>query len=78
MFGAHSSDSNLRFDSFSDLQYRWYLEQAGEAVAERYLQALVSDWTLLPGLTEGYPGHFQFTDPQAASNPKRFYRVRSP
>ena len=27
-----SDDFNLDFD----LQYRWYLEQAGEAVAERY------------------------------------------
>ena len=44
-----SDDFNRDFD----LQYRWYLEQAGEAVAERYLQALLSTLRLLaaqPGL----------------------------
>ena len=30
----HRSDD---FNRDFDLQYRWYLEQAGEAVAERYL-----------------------------------------
>jgi plasmid stabilization system protein ParE len=41
------------FNRDFDLQYRWYLEQAGEAVAERYLQALLSTLRLLaaqPGL----------------------------
>jgi toxin ParE1/3/4 len=33
-----SDDSNRDFD----LQYRWYLEQAGEAVAERYLEAALA------------------------------------
>ncbi len=44
-----SDDFNRDFD----LQYRWYLEQAGEAVAERYLQALLGTLRSLatqPGL----------------------------
>jgi toxin ParE1/3/4 len=46
----HRSDD---FNRDFDLQYRWYLEQAGEAVAERYLQALLATLRLLatqPGL----------------------------
>jgi toxin ParE1/3/4 len=46
----HRSDD---FNRDFDLQYRWYLEQAGEAVAERYLQALLGTLRLLatqPGL----------------------------
>jgi len=38
-----SEDFNCDFD----LQYRWYLEQAGEAVAERYLDALLATLRLL-------------------------------
>lgn len=38
-----SDDFNLDFD----LQYRWYLEQAGEAVAERYLDAVLATLRLL-------------------------------
>jgi hypothetical protein len=30
------------------------------------------------GTEEVSPGQFQFTDPQATSSPRRFYRVRSP
>jgi hypothetical protein len=37
----------------------------------------LSDWTLLSGVTETSPGQFQFTDGQAATSPKRFYRVHS-
>jgi N-acetylneuraminic acid mutarotase len=37
-----------------------------------------SSWTLLGSATEISPGQFQFTDTQAASFPRRFYRVRSP
>ena len=37
-----------------------------------------SNWTLLGTATEISSGHFQFTDPQATTNSKRFYRVRSP
>jgi hypothetical protein len=37
-----------------------------------------SNWTVLAGVPEISPGHFQFADPQAANNPRRFYRVRSP
>ena len=46
----HRSDD---FNRDFDLQYRWYLEQAGEAVAECYLQALLGTLRLLatqPGL----------------------------
>ncbi|MBC8096167.1 MAG: hypothetical protein H7Y43_10170 [Akkermansiaceae bacterium] len=38
----------------------------------------ISNWTVLGLATEGPPGQFQFTDPQATNNPKRFYRVRWP
>jgi uncharacterized repeat protein (TIGR03803 family) len=37
-----------------------------------------SNWTSLGTATEISTGHFQFTDPQATNNSKRFYRVRSP
>ena len=38
----------------------------------------MSDWALLGGVIEDPPGHFQFTDTQAADSPTRFYRIRSP
>lgn len=38
----------------------------------------LSNWTVLGAATEAPPGTFQFTDPNAASNAPRFYRVRSP
>lgn len=38
----------------------------------------LSNWTALGGVTEAAPGQFQFTDPQATNNPRRFYRVRAP
>jgi alpha-tubulin suppressor-like RCC1 family protein len=38
----------------------------------------LSNWTSLTGLVEVSPGQFQFTDSQATSTPRRFYRVRSP
>ncbi|HEY9173433.1 MAG TPA: kelch repeat-containing protein [Verrucomicrobiae bacterium] len=37
-----------------------------------------SNWTALGGVTELAPGQFQFSDPQAANFPQRFYRLRSP
>jgi toxin ParE1/3/4 len=40
----HRSDD---FNRDFDLQYRWYLEQAGEAVAERYLSAVLATLRLL-------------------------------
>ncbi len=46
----HRSDD---FNRDFDLQYRWHLEQAGEAIAERFLQALLNTLRLLaaqPGL----------------------------
>ncbi len=38
-----SEDFNRDFD----LQYRWYLEHAGEVLAERYLEALLATLRLL-------------------------------
>jgi hypothetical protein len=35
-------------------------------------------WTVVGSATEVSPGHYQFTDPQAATTPRCFYRVRSP
>jgi len=37
-----------------------------------------ANWTSLGSATEVSSGQFQFTDPQASSNAKRFYRVSSP
>lgn len=45
----HRSDD---FNRDFDLQYRWYLEQAGEAVAENYLQALLRTLRLLASQPE--------------------------
>jgi hypothetical protein len=47
-------------------------------VATTNLLLPVSNWTVLGPATNIAPGQFQFTDLQAASNPLRFYRVRSP
>lgn len=38
----------------------------------------ISNWTLLGGVIEVTPGHFQFTDPQAGGSPACFYCTRSP
>jgi Kelch motif/Galactose oxidase, central domain len=38
----------------------------------------LSNWTTLRIATELSPGQYQFTDPQASSSPRRFYRIRSP
>jgi PQQ enzyme repeat len=37
-----------------------------------------SNWSSLGIVTDSPPGQFQFTDPEAATNELRFYRVRSP
>ncbi len=37
-----------------------------------------TDWTLLDSAIEVTPSHFEFTDPQAANDFLRFYRVQSP
>jgi hypothetical protein len=41
------------------------------------LSLLLSNWTIMGGITEISPGQFQFTDSQATNYPGRFYRVRS-
>jgi hypothetical protein len=38
----------------------------------------LTNWTVLGTVTDSPPGHFQFSDPQVANRPMRFYRVRSP
>ncbi|MEY2427908.1 MAG: hypothetical protein QOJ40_793 [Verrucomicrobiota bacterium] len=38
----------------------------------------LSNWSVLGPATEVSPGQFLFTDPQAASNARGFYRIRSP
>ena len=38
----------------------------------------LSNWSQLGAVAEVSPGHFQFTDSQAANYAQRFYRVRSP
>jgi hypothetical protein len=38
----------------------------------------LSNWTVLGTPAEISPGHFQYADPQATNQPRRFYGVRSP
>jgi len=38
----------------------------------------LTNWTVLGEVRQVAPGQYQFTDPQAATNTVRFYRVRSP
>src|ERR1022692_4099399 len=38
----------------------------------------LTNWTVLGEVPQVAPGQYQFTDPQAATNRVRFYRVRSP
>jgi predicted outer membrane repeat protein len=38
----------------------------------------LTNWTVLGEVQQVAPGQYEFTDPQAATNPVRFYRVRSP
>ena len=38
----------------------------------------LTNWTVLGEVQQVAPGQYQFTDPQAATNLLRFYRVRSP
>jgi predicted outer membrane repeat protein len=39
---------------------------------------VLTNWTVLGEVQQVAPGQYQFTDPQAATNTGRFYRVRSP
>jgi hypothetical protein len=48
------------------------------ALATTNLALPFSNWTMIGGVTETSPGHFQFTDTQATNKPKRFYSVRWP
>jgi hypothetical protein len=48
------------------------------ALATTDLSLGPSGWSVLGGATEISDGHFQFTDTQATSYPRRFYQVRSP
>jgi hypothetical protein len=47
------------------------------ALASTNLSLALSNWTALGGVAEISPGQFQFTDPQATSSTRRFYRIRS-
>jgi hypothetical protein len=49
-----------------------------EVMATTNLGPPPSAWVVLGVATEVSPGQFQFTDPEAPNNPRRFYRVRSP
>jgi plasmid stabilization system protein ParE len=68
----HRSDD---FNRDFDLQYRWYLEQAGEAVAERYLEAVLATLRLLAAQPElGRRRNFRHPDLQDI----RSFRLASP
>jgi hypothetical protein len=49
-----------------------------QVVATTNLSLPASAWITLGFVTEVSPGQFQFTDPEAPNNPRRFYRVRLP
>jgi hypothetical protein len=36
------------------------------------------NWATIGSVTEISPGRYQFTDPQATNNSRRFYQIRSP
>jgi hypothetical protein len=38
----------------------------------------LTNWKVISGPTEVSPGHYQLSDPQAGSNSRGFYRIRSP
>jgi VCBS repeat protein/fibronectin type III domain protein len=48
------------------------------AVAATNLSLALTNWAVLGAVTEISSGKYQFTDPDATNNPRRFYRVRSP
>jgi hypothetical protein len=48
------------------------------ALAATNVTLPVSNWSVLGSVTEISSGNYQFTDPQATNNARRFYRVRSP
>jgi hypothetical protein len=48
------------------------------ALASTDISLAAGDWTVLGAVNEISAGQFQFTDPQPAGSPQRFYRVRSP
>jgi hypothetical protein len=48
------------------------------AIMSTSLTTPLSSWTVLGGVTEISPGHYQFTDTATAGQPVRFYRIRSP
>jgi hypothetical protein len=48
------------------------------AVMSSNITTALSNWTVLGSVTEVSSGQYQFTDTQAPTQPRRFYRVRSP
>jgi hypothetical protein len=48
------------------------------ALANTNLALPLSNWTSLGFVPEISPGQYQFTDPQATNNARRYYRVHSP
>ncbi|HWW01387.1 MAG TPA: PQQ-binding-like beta-propeller repeat protein [Candidatus Acidoferrum sp.] len=48
------------------------------ALASTNVSSPSSNWTALGTMTEVSPGQYQFTDPQAATNAQRYYRVSAP
>lgn len=47
-------------------------------LASTNVESAASNWTSLGQTTEISPGQYQFTDSQAVTNSRRFYRVSSP
>jgi hypothetical protein len=46
------------------------------ALATTNVTSSISNWTTLGSATEISPGQYQFNDPQATTDLRRFYRVR--
>jgi len=47
-------------------------------LATNNVTAPINTWPVLGTATEGPAGHYQFTDPNAATNPQTYYTVRQP
>ena len=64
---------NPSLDEFTLLE-----QMRSQGAGQRRARGKERNWAPPGGLMEVSPGQFQFTDPQAANTPQRFYRVRSP
>jgi hypothetical protein len=64
----------------NDLQFTFTNARAADftVLTATNVSLALTNWTVLGEVQQVAPGQYQFTDPQAATNAVRFYRVRSP